>query len=106
MTLLTPGQSNHKTPMRVEVWSAEPPNDRADWDHEVDADFDVPEGQICFFAPACSMTMADVPAGSHRMRISGRGFTELGQDDAEGADSCRLRLWLRDQDSAAARRKR
>lgn len=55
MKLLTPGQSNYKTPMQLEVWSAEPPDDRTDWDHEVDADFDVPEGQICFFAPACSV---------------------------------------------------
>jgi hypothetical protein len=104
--LLTPGQWNYKTPIRLEIWSVEPPDDRAAWDHEVDADFDVPEGQICFSAPACGVTAADILAGSYRVRVSGKGFTEIGQAGANGDDCYRLRLWPRDQDSAPALRKR
>lgn len=104
--LLTPGQYNMQTPMRLEIWSAEPPDDSGDWDHEVDADFDVPDGRIVFYAPACSTTWADVPAGSYRARISGRGFTELGHAGANGDDSYRLRLWPRGEREDPALRKR
>jgi ribosomal protein S13 len=104
--MLTPGQYNMETPMRLEIWSAEPPDDRDDWDHEVDADFDVPDGQIGFFAPACSATTADVPAGRYRVRISGRGFTELGNAGSNGDDSYRLRLWPRGEQQDPALRKR
>jgi hypothetical protein len=36
--VLTPGQWNFRTPLRLEVWSAEPSDGRDGWDHEVDAD--------------------------------------------------------------------
>jgi ribosomal protein S13 len=104
--LLTPGQLNIETPMRLEIWSAEPPDDRGNWDHEVDADFDVPDGQICFVAPACSATRADVPPGRYRVRISGRGFTELGNAGSNGDDCYRLRLWSRGEREDPALRER
>ena len=40
----TPVQFNYNAPMRVEVWSAEPPADEANWDHIVDIDMDLPSG--------------------------------------------------------------
>lgn len=43
--LMTPGQYNFSTPLRLEVWSADPPDDLSDWDHVVDADLDIPDGQ-------------------------------------------------------------
>ena len=106
--LLTPGQWNFHTPLRLEVWSAEPPDERGDWDHEVDADFDVPDGQMSFMqsgalTPDC---VVDIPAGTYRVRVSGQGYTALGHAGADGDDSYRLRLWPRDQDNTPRLRKR
>jgi len=106
--LLTPGQWNFRTPMRLEVWSAEPPDDRDQWDHEVDADFDVPDGRIYFMASGggTADVSADIPAGRYRARISGRGFTALGHAGADGDDSYRLRIWPRGQREDPVLRKR
>lgn len=105
--LLTPGQRNWRTPMRLEIWSAEPPDDRGDWDHEVDADFDVPDGRINFMAPtSIGNVSADVPAGRYRARISGRAFTKLGHAGSDGDDSYRLRLWPHGNREDLALRKR
>jgi ribosomal protein S13 len=106
--VLTPGQWNFRTPMRLEVWSAEPPDDRDQWDHEVDADFDVPDGRISFMPPAGGPpdVSANIPAGRYRARISGRRFTALGHAGADGNDSYRLRLWPRGQREDPVLRKR
>jgi hypothetical protein len=105
--LMTPGQWNWKTPMRVEIWSGEPPDDRDDWQHEVDADLDVPDGWISFAASGGDTPQrTDVPPGAYRVRVSGRGFTVTGRAGAEGDDSYRLRLWLRDRPADPQLRKR
>jgi hypothetical protein len=105
--VMTPGQWNFSTPFRLETWSAEPPDDRDDWDHEVDADLDAPTGRIYFEASGGGpVHPADIPAGRYRARISGRGFTELGHAGADGNDSYRLRLWPRGQQEDPALRKR
>jgi hypothetical protein len=44
--LMTPGQWNWHTPVRVEVWAGEPPADTDGWDHEADVDLDVPDGRL------------------------------------------------------------
>ena len=108
--VMTPGQWNFRTPLRLEVWSAEPPDDREGWDHEVDADLDLGEGGLWIAGPPAhlksEMVAADAPPGNYRARISGRGFTELGAAGADGDDSYRLRLWPRDQSSPPMLRKR
>jgi hypothetical protein len=106
--VLTPGQWNYQTPLRVEVWSGEPPDDRDGWDHEVDADLDVPDGLVSIVGPpsgerAVSATMAP---GGYRVRISGRGFGQLGAAGANGEDSYRLRFWPRDRRQVPVLRKR
>jgi hypothetical protein len=94
--------------VRLEIWSAEPSDDRGDWDHEVDADFDAPDGLINFMPSGTGVldVSADVPAGRYRVRISGRGFTQLGHAGAEGDDSYRLRLWPRGERKDPTLRKR
>jgi hypothetical protein len=108
--VLTPGQCNFRTPLRLEVWLAEPSDDRDDWDHEVDADLDVPEGSLLIAGPPVHLKSevveANVPSGSYRVRISGRGFTELGAAGANGDDSYQLRLWPRGPVSTPLLRKR
>jgi hypothetical protein len=99
--LLTPGQWNWETPMRVEVWVAEPAEDTDEWDHEVDLDLDVPDGQLVFEASGGGPTVAtDIPAARYRVRVSGRGFADLGHTGVEGHDAYRLRLWPRTTDQA------
>ncbi|MFF7705497.1 hypothetical protein [Streptomyces lydicus] len=105
--LLTPGQWNWKTPVRLEVFPAEPKGDTDEWEHEVDVDLDVPDGRL-WFEPAGGSGNAvetKVPAGEYRVRVSGRGFAALGRAGAEGSDSYRLRLWARTTDAPAALRK-
>lgn len=105
--LMTPGQYNFETPMRLEIWSAQPPDDRDGWDHEVDVDFDVPDGAIWFEASGGGENFdAEIPAGSYRVRVSGRGLTEASLTLGEGGDSYRLRLWPRDKDEPPVLRKR
>jgi hypothetical protein len=105
--LMTPGQWNWNTPMRLEIWSGEPPDDSEAWDHEVDADLEVPDGWISFAASGGGYPMrTEIPAGSYRVRVSGRGFTVRGRAGAEGDDSYRLRFWLRAQAADPALRKR
>jgi len=105
--LMTPGQYNFSTPLRLEVWSADPPDDRSGWDHEVDADLDIPDGQIVFEASGGGpATSAGIPAGAYRVRISGRGFTKLGFAGANGTDTYRLRLWPRSRPANPVLRKR
>jgi hypothetical protein len=108
--VMTPGQWNFGTPLRLEVWSAEPPDDRDGWDHEVDADLDLGPGGLWIGGPPAAkrteLVAADVPAGDYRVRISGCGFTERGQAGADGDDSYRLRLWPRGESSPPVLRKR
>lgn len=105
ITVLTPGQWNAQTPLRLEVWSSEPSDDRDGWDHEVDADFRAPVGTITIGWPG-NLTQARVPAGRYRVRISGRGYTKLGAAGANGDDSYRLRFWPQDHASVPVLRKR
>jgi len=92
--VMTPGQWNFETPVRLEVWSAEPAADPDAWDHEVDVDLDVPDGTLALEPSGGGQgIVTDVPPGSYRVRVSGRGFTALGFEGAEGDDSYRLQLW-------------
>lgn len=105
--LVVPFRKSFDAPMRVEVWPAEPPSDDDNWDHVVDVDFDVRNGQLVFepsggFTPIrCS---EPVPSGRYRARVSGRGYAEMAKG-AEGLDSYRIRLWPRDGENAAELRK-
>lgn len=104
--LMTPGQWNFTAPMRIEVWTGEPNDDRASWDHEVDLDIDVPDGRLIFEASGGGTPIpASIPQGTYRMRVSGRGYTALGLQGADGDDSYRLRLWPRTDDKPPELRK-
>lgn len=103
--LVSPIQWNFHAPMRVEVWSFEPPADDGDWDQVVDVDLDVPDGRLWFEGSGGRDPIpCEVPPGAYRVRVSGRGYTEVA-DGAEGLDSYRLRLWPRGGDKAPESRK-
>lgn len=94
--LITPGQWNSGVPVRIEVWPGEPEADTERWQHEVDVDLDVPCGKLVLMPGGdTSEYVQEIPAGSYRVRISGAGFTELGDGGADGDDHYRIRLWPR-----------
>lgn len=105
--LVVPFRKSFDAPMRVEVWPEEPPSDDDNWDHVVDVDFDVHNGELVF-EPSGGFTPIrcgePVPSGSYRIRISGRGYAEMAKG-AEGLDSYRIRLWPRAGDNPAELRK-
>lgn len=92
-----PFRKSFNAPMRIEVRTAAPPVDLADWDHVVDVDFDVTNDRIVFEPSGgfeSQNTEESVPSGAYRARISGRGYAEAVRG-AEGMDSYRLQLWPR-----------
>lgn len=101
--LLTPVQWNFDAPMRVEVWSQQPPEDDA-WDHVVDVDLDLPDG-VLHFEGSGGMAPIEcgVNPGAYRARVAGRGYDEV--PEAEGLDSYRIQLWTRDDSQPPELRK-
>jgi hypothetical protein len=104
--LVTPVQWNPHTPMRVEVWPSEPPSDEDNWDHVVDVDLDVPNDELYFEGSGGGEPIVcEVPTGTYRVRVSGRGYAEAGTHHVEGMDSYRLQLWPREKPMAPKLRK-
>ncbi|WP_253777908.1 hypothetical protein [Goodfellowiella coeruleoviolacea] len=105
--VVVPFRKSFDAPMRVEVWSEEPPLDNDAWDHVVDADFDVCDGELVF-EPSGGFTPVrcpeSVPSGRYRARVSGRGYAEAAEG-AVGVDSYRLRLWPRENERPPELRK-
>jgi len=97
--LVTPVADSAGTPVTVEQWATEPPDDRAGWDHEADIDIDVPSGRIELFLTTGEIeggTVTLAGAGPYRLRVSarfGRGKAGAAVDDVY-----RLRLWPRAAD--------
>jgi len=108
ISLVTPGEWSRKTPVSIEVWPGEPPSDDAGWDHEVDADLDVPAGRLCFLAGGHTDdgVGTPIPAGDYRVRVSARGLTHLGLAGVNGEDSYRLQLWPRGKPTPPLLRRR
>jgi hypothetical protein len=104
--LVTSVQWNPHAPMRIETWMQEPPDDDNNWDHVVDVDLDVTNDRLHFEGSGgCVPIPCEVPSGTYRARVSGRGYAEAAEG-AEGMDSYRIRLWHRAADSSPEMRKR
>jgi hypothetical protein len=90
--IMTPVADSTGTPVTVEEWATEPPDDRGDWDHEVDLDLDLPSGRV-----EVQLTTGQIEdgvvtltaAGARRLRVSARF----------APDVYRLRLWPRTVDA-------
>lgn len=98
VNIVTPRADSSGTPFTVEEWADEPPDDRHDWDHEVDIDIDVPSGKLELFLTTGEIedgTVRLTRAGLCRLRVSAR-FPEAGDD---AADVYRLRVWPRTEDT-------
>jgi hypothetical protein len=80
-------------PVRIELWSAEPPADLDDWDHVVEASLEVSSGRVSLEGvegPADSEPV-EVAAGVYRLRSSASGLDGAGE--MEGGDGYRVQLW-------------
>jgi hypothetical protein len=107
--LLSPVQYHYHAPLELELWAEQPVEDDG-WDHVVDVDLDAPTGEIQFQQSGDTEVnaCAEVPPGSYRARIAGRGYDLATANGAVegGADSYRIQLWPRTGDSAPALVKR
>jgi hypothetical protein len=98
LDIITASEDTHGTAVLVEVWDAEPPDDRADWQHEVDVDVPFPSGELVVDYLEEGPAVA-VPPGDYRVRVSGRAL------DIRQRDEFRLRLWPAPQPQGAELRK-
>jgi hypothetical protein len=105
--VVSPVQHHFGAPWRLETWTAEPPEDDRDWDHVVDIDIDITTGRLHFEGSGGREPIShDVPNGSYRARLSGRGYEQAVTDAAEGLDAYRVRLWPRAEDAPPELRRR
>ena len=102
----TPGTRSAALPVRIEVHAGEPTGDEDAWDHEVDVDFDVPDGRVVLTAATCPEVGVLIQPGRYRVRVSGRGFITRGDAGIDQGESYRLRFWPRAADREPALRKR
>jgi hypothetical protein len=102
---LRPGQQTD-TPLRLELWGAEPPDDRGRWQHEVDVDLPLSSGTLCFdTSEGPAGNCATVPPGRYRARLSARLLETARDGWFDGEDRWRLRLWPSAQNRPIALRK-
>ena len=93
--IMTPAADSTGTPVTIEEWATEPPDDRHDWHHEVDLDLDVPSGQLevhLTTGPITNGTITLTTPGPRRLRVSARFADDRG-------DAYRLRTWPRTADA-------
>ncbi|MBP2334017.1 hypothetical protein JOF41_000195 [Saccharothrix coeruleofusca] len=103
--LVVPTHWNFNAPMRVEVWTAEPPPDDDNWDNVVDVDLDITDDTLHFQGSGGRPPIpCAVPSGAYRARIAGRGYDQL-RADVEGMDDYRLQLWPRESEASPTLRK-
>jgi hypothetical protein len=65
-------------PLRVELWTAAPPDDLDDWEEAFEATLAVSDDGIDDESPAVEFTNIAVPAGMYRALITGTGFVAHG----------------------------
>jgi hypothetical protein len=103
---VSPVQYHFGAPLRLEIWPAEPPAGDAGWDHVVDVDIDIPAGQLHFEGSGGREPfMQEVPRGTYRGRLAGRGYEQAVTDAADGMDSYQVQLWPRNADAPPTLRK-
>ena len=82
-------------PVRIELWSAEPPADPDDWEHVVEASLELSSGRVSLEGvegPADSEPL-EVAAGVYRLRSSAAGLDSA--DEMQGGDRYRVQLRAR-----------
>ena len=96
-TVLSPHQNNFAMPLRVELWSGEPPDDAAEWPEAFELRLDVGAEGLYVDSPTLDGHRVPVPPGSFRALVTGRGFVARGwPGSTTPGDDWRIRLWPTD----------
>jgi hypothetical protein len=88
---------NMDVPVTVDILEHEPDDDSSEWDHVVEAGFDVTSGRIVIAGCTDDFPEAvriEVPAGTYRVRVSYGSLNTVSKDGLSGDDRYRLQLWL------------
>jgi hypothetical protein len=93
--VLSPHQANVAMPIRVEVLTARPAGDLADWQLGYEAALTVdPEGLLLLNSPTSAQLRCTVPPDRYRLEVAGRGFVAYGWPGSTNpGDHWRIRLW-------------
>jgi hypothetical protein len=94
IVVCSPHQNNFQMPLRIEVWSHEPPDDGEEWEEIFDSRLTVDGGAVHYDSPTMQGASCDVPDGEYAVRICGRGFVNRGwPGSTTPGDSWRVQLW-------------
>jgi hypothetical protein len=93
-TVLSPHQNNFEMPLRVEVWSARPPDDVREWPEAFDLHLDVGQDGLSIDSPTLSGHRVPLTPGSYRALVTGRNFVARGwPGSTTPGDDWRIQLW-------------
>ena len=94
IVVCSPHQNNFQMPLRVEVWTHQPPNDEAQWEEIFESSLIVEGGALHYQSPTLEATSCHLPDGAYAARICGRGFINRGwPGSTTPGDSWRVQLW-------------
>jgi hypothetical protein len=94
VVVLSPHQNNFAMRLRVEVWSAEPPDDLDAWQEGFEASLMVGDGRLFYESPTLGGRTITVPPDAYAARITGRGFVARGwPGSTKPGDEWRVQLW-------------
>ncbi len=102
VVVLCPHQNNFEMPVRVEVWSARPDDDRDDWQQVSESPLRVGPNATLYYdsPPGTDFDPIPVPEGNYVIEVSGRGFVNYGwPGTTTPGDEWRFRLWPNDGSS-------
>ena len=78
LVVLSPHQNNFEMGLTVEQWSSTPPDDLGTWEEGFEASLEVGDLGLVYMSPVDTYVELDVPPGSYRARVVGRGFVNRG----------------------------
>jgi len=85
---------NVNVPVELEVQSAPPTDDFADWDHVAEASLDLPNGELeVHERTGGSVERFSLRPGTYRVRAYYGGLNTLSEDGLDGGDHYRIILW-------------
>ncbi|CUU59905.1 hypothetical protein Ga0074812_13329 [Parafrankia irregularis] len=98
LIILSPHQNNFAMSLRVEQWTAQPPDDLGLWQEAFAASIDVDAfGLFYESATTVQNLRLEVAPGRYTALITGRGFVQRGwPGSTTPGDEWRVRLWPRE----------
>ncbi|MBL7517388.1 hypothetical protein I6A84_04430 [Frankia sp. CNm7] len=100
LVVLSSHQCNFAVTLRVEQWSAQPPDDLDDWQEVFAASIDVDAFGLLYESTTSVQNLRlEALPGRYAVRISGRGFVQRGwPGSTTPGDEWRVQLWPQEGD--------